>query len=544
MNGVVNILQANPVLLLAVVLGVGYTVGSVRFRGVSLGVSGVFFAGLAASAFDEHLRLPDFVDQFGLVLFVYITGLVGGPAFFRALRSHGVRANGLTVGVLAFAGALTALLAHAFHLNGATAAGTFAGANVNVPALAGALDTLAHHGEAARGVDAVVGMSLTYPVGVLATVLATALYLRLARPDFAAEAHDNADLAPTGDAIVGLTVLVTTPGGAIPADALQDIKDTVVISRVEHNGVVHVGALADERLDVGDRVHVVGTAAAVRVVADRLGRETTRGLTFDRGEVDRRRIIVTNPALAGVRLDALNLGSRYGAIVTRVRRGDNDILADGSLHLALGDRVRVVAPRAQITALTAVFGDSEVALGRLDLRTLTLGIAAGLLLGLIPLPLPGGVVLRLGLAGGPIISGLVLGALGRTGSFTWQLPRPASQVLRQLGIVLFFAGVGLKTGHAFAAAVAGGHGLLILGAGTAVATGVALVAVLTGHYLLHIPGSLLVGVLAGMGTNPAALTYAEEHVPNELPTIGYALVFPVAMVAKVLVGEVLVQLLR
>lgn len=537
-----DVLASSPVLLLAVILGVGYVAGGLRVAGVTLGVSAVFFAGLAASAVDERLRLPDFVDQFGLVLFVYVVGLTAGPAFFRAVRRRGLGSYGLVLTVIGVVTVLSGLLAAAFGLSPATAAGVFSGANVNVPALAGAIDALPAAGGDASAAEAVVGMSLTYPVGVLAAIVATVVFLRVVRPDLAGDAARNADLAPSAEPLLERTLLVTDAGAGLPLDELPRlIGADVLVSRLHRDGVTHV-APGGDLLRAGDKVNVVGTRPALASVAAAIGQPVREELSLDRRDVDRRRMTVSNPSVAGRRIADLDLPKRYGALVTRVRRGDVDVLAGPGLTLALGDRVRVVAPRQNLPAVAELFGDSDTALGRIDLRNLSIGLVAGLLLGMVPIPLPGGVTVHLGLAGGPIVAGLALGALGRTGAVTWQLPRNVAMVLRQLGVALFFAGVGTKSGHAFASYLADGGALPVIAAGALLSVTFVLLVLLAGYWVLRMPASLLLGVLAGTGTNPAALTVAEERVPNELPAVGYALVFPVAMVAKVLAAQLLVQL--
>lgn len=539
-------LSANPVLLLAIILGVGYLLGGLRLGGVRLGVSAVFFAGLAASAIDPRLRLPDFVDQFGLVLFVYMVGLSGGPMFFKALRKRGLLDNAFVVSVLLAGAGLVVGASKLLELSGATAAGVFAGASVNVPALAGALQALRLNDPAnadARGADAVVAMSLTYPVGVIAMVLAILVFLRFVKPDFAAEAAANSDLVPAPEVLIERTVQVTHGAGADVAE-LSASTDTepVLLCRVMRGQRTRVAGTVDE-LVLGDRISLVGTAAAVEALGAKLGPTIGVPLSQDRRDVDFRRITVSSPKLAGVTIASLNLLAAHGALITRVRRGDADLLASGRMTLNLGDRVRVVAPHAKLDELAELFGDSDVALGQIDIRSLTVGVAAGLLLGLVPLPLPGGAVVRLGLAGGPILAGLALGFIGQSGPFTWQLPRNVNSVLRQQGVGLFFAGIGSKSGHAFIAQVTHGDSLPIVALGATLSFATALVALLAGYYLLKVPVSLLMGMMAGLGTNPAVLTLGEEKAGNDLPAVGYATVFPVAMIMKIIIGELLVQLL-
>jgi putative transport protein len=208
-----------------------------------------------------------------------------------------------------------------------------------------------------------------------------------------------------------------------------------------------------------------------------------------------------------------------------------------------GDRVRVVAKPELMPAVTRFFGDSYRALSEINLLTFNLGLMVGLLLGLVPIPLPGGITLKLGLAGGPLIAGLVLGKLGRTGPLVWHLPYSANLLLRQVGLVLFFAGVGTRAGRAFFETLTGAGGLVIFAGGAIITCVTALTMLWIGYKVFRIPMSLLTGMLAGLQTQPAVLSYALEQSRNELPNIGYATVFPVATIAKILLAQLILTLL-
>jgi putative transport protein len=224
-------------------------------------------------------------------------------------------------------------------------------------------------------------------------------------------------------------------------------------------------------------------------------------------------------------------------VITRVRRGDIELVPDGRTELELGDRVRVVAPRGRMDAVSSFFGDSYKALGEIDIITFGLGIGLGLLLGVLPIS-----VFRLGLAGGPLIAGLVLGRIGRTGPLVWSLPYSAGLLLRQLGAVLFLAGVGTRSGWAFAHTIGQGGAIWIVLAGAAVTTTAAAVALLVGSKLLRLRLDVLVGTVAGTQTQPADLAFALEQTRSEAPTLGYSSVYPVATIAKIVLAQVITWL--
>ncbi|MEU4622064.1 TrkA C-terminal domain-containing protein [Actinoplanes sp. NPDC023801] len=542
----ISLLAANSVLLCAIVLGLGHLLGSIRVRGVALGVAAVFFVGLGIGALDDRLRLPDFADQFGLALFVYLIGLAGGPTFFAALRRRGLRDNAFVAVVLTAAALTAAGTAAAFHLSPATAAGVFAGALVNVPALGSAQEAL-------RAVDpvraetlaseAAVGMSLTYGYGVIAMIGALITYLVFVRVDLAREAGENSGLAPAPQKLIERTVRITRGAGVSVAELTAQLArdGDALLVRLRRDNRMHVAATV-ATLREGDLLSVVGTRGATRDLVVRLGENARPALSLDRGTLDFRRITVSDPAVAGTCVADLDLPRRHKALITRVRRGDHDLIATPATRLMLGDRVRVVAPRDRMAEVTALLGDSDQSLAKVNFTGLTLGLALGLLLGAVAVPLADGATLRLGLAAGPLVAGLVLGRAGRTGPITWHQPRSTILVLRQVGVALFFAGVGLKSGGALVRGFSDGDAWKIIGAGALVAAGTTVVCIAGGR-LLRMPLSWLMGVMAGIDTNPAVLTFTEERTGNELPALAYSLVFPVAMVLKVLIAQLMILLL-
>jgi putative transport protein len=255
-------------------------------------------------------------------------------------------------------------------------------------------------------------------------------------------------------------------------------------------------------------------------------------------------MFVSNTKVAGHRLKELDLPQHFGAVITRLRRGDVEFVPHGDTVLELGDRVRVVTKRENMGAVSAFFGDSYRALSEIDVLTFSFGLALGLILGTVPIPLPGGISIKLGMAGGPLIVALILGAVGRTGTMVWNLPYSANLILRQFGLILFLAGVGTRAGYAFVTTLTQGSGLVIFIAGAVITCITAVIALWFGYRLLKIPLVLLTGMLAGLQTNPAVLSFALEQTGNELPDIGYASVYPTALIAKILLAQVLLTLLR
>lgn len=525
----INALANNPLLVMFLVAGGGYLVGRIRIRGFSLGVAGVLFAGIAAGAFDARLRLPDIVYLLGLALFVYAMGLSTGPGFLASLRRAGLRWNVLALAAIAVVAGAAAVLAKLLHLGPAMGAGFFTGLLTNTPALAAVVERL--HG---RDADLpVVAYSLAYPASVIGSMVAISVLQRHWRVDHAADAA-RAGLGE--EQILTATAEVSRPLQVL--EVVHASSGRAIIGRVRHRESDRV-AEPNQRLEPGDLVTIVGAPDAVADATHLLGEARTEPLDADRTYLDVRRVFLSNPDLIGRRLDDLHLASRFGAIVTRVRRGDTDLLAVGGTVLELGDRLRVVAPRPRMKEVSQYFGDSYRELGEVNVASLSLGLTLGLLLGAVSVPLPGGGELSLGLAGGPLIVGLLLGARRRTGPLVWQLPAAANHSVRQVGLVLFLAGIGTRAGHSFAATIATGNGWLLLGVATVLCLAVAFGVLIVGHRLMRLPMGVATGILAGLNTQPATLVFAGEQARNPLPELGYATVLPAAMLVKILIAEFL-----
>jgi putative transport protein len=541
---VLDILAANPLLLLFLVAAVGYPLGRVSVGGTRIGVAAVLFAGLAFGALDARIRLPDVIYLLGLVLFVYPIGLASGPTFFRALRRKGLANNLLVAGVLVFSMLLTYGVALVLGLDGPVAAGLFAGSLTNTPALAAAIEAVraAAPAELVETVRArpVIGYSIAYPMGVLGMIGALLLAERAWRIDFAQDARRLADTGEAGEVLESRTFEVlrdratTLPLVQIARAAGLD----VIFTRLERSdGIALVDAATVA--EFGAHVSAVGTPRTLDLLEKELGRGGERRLDLDRTDIDYRRIFVSSHEVAGRTLRELDLRERFGAIVTRVRRGDVELRPHAGMVLELGDRVRIVARRSRMDEVSRFFGDSYRALSEVDVTSFALGLFLGLLLGLVPFPLPGGVTVRLGLAGGPLLVGLVLGTIGFTGRLVWTMPYSANLTVRQLGLVLFLAGIGTQAGFPFVRTLASAEGVLLFAAGAAITMLAALVLLWVGYRLLGVPFSLLSGMLAGFQTQPAVLGFATDQAKSDLPNIGYATVYPTAIILKI----VLVQLL-
>lgn len=527
--GWADLAAEQPVLLLAVILAIGGALGAVRLGTFTLGPAAVLFTALALSAYDERLRLPAVIGIFGLALFAYVIGVGAGPSFFAALRTGGWAIGVVVVGLLV-AAVVTVAVARGLGLSGPLLSGIYAGALTNTPALAAASEAWASD-------QPTVGYSVTYVFGVLGMLIAAMVGLRLApRGPVAPD-----DVVPA--ALDGLTVRVERDG--LPDLGTLSEVHGVVFSRIMrgdrpgHPGRVSIATDSDVPRP-GDILTVVGTPEAASSFAAEVGHPSTVALTLDRSEIDYRRIAVSNPRVAGTHLGELRLTRRFGAVATRVRRGDIDLLATDDLVLQVGDRIRVVAPRERMPDVAEFLGDSEKGAASYSITSLAIGLAVGVLIGEISVTLPGGLTASLGLAGGPLLVGLLVGRAGRTGRVLWTLPHAVASTLSQLGIMLFLAYAGSTAGSALVDALASESGWRIAVVGAVVTMTTALLVILGGRWLAGLGGPRLGGILAGTQTQPAVLAYANDATASDpRVNLGYALVYPMAMILKVVVAPLL-----
>ncbi len=534
-----QLLIDNPLLTLFVVSAIGFAIGHIKIKGSSLGVAAVLFVGLFFGALIPELDLPEIMFSLGLVIFVYTIGLSSGPGFFRSFNREGLLNNLFTLIILLISAGIAVAAHYLAGLSAEMTAGVFAGSLTNTPALAAVLDYVRNAGVATDlAAQPVVGYSVTYPMGVLGGIIAIAVMQRIFRINYRKDAERMRSVHITEQEIFNTTVQVTKPEFIGKPLREIGISDKVIFGRLLRDDMVTL-AQGDTVLTRGDLVSVIGTPEDVEPVVARLGEPAGVNLDLDRTAYDFRRIFVSSPQVAGRRLADLDLPTRYGSLVTRVRRGDIDLLARGDTVLELGDRVRVVAPRDNMRELTDLFGDSYKKLSEIDLLTFGLGIGIGLFIGAIPIPLPGGLSFKLGGAGGPLIVGLILGAVRRTGPLVWSLPYSANLTLRQVGLTLLLAVVGVRSGDTFLETFTNSGGLTIFLSGAAISLISTFLMLFVGYRLLKIPFSFLIGMMSAMATQPATLGYANEQTKNELPNLGYSLVFPIATISKILLAQLL-----
>ncbi len=521
---VTDLLTASPLVALFLVLTLGTLLGAVRVAGVSLGPAGALFAGLALSALLPGVAgtVPDLVGTLGLTLFAYTIGLAGGPSFFSGLRRN-ARAIVAAVLVLIAVAALAAGLGRVMGLEPADVAGVYAGAMTNTPGVAAAV-------EAAGTNEPVVGFSISYPFGVVGVLLAI-----VAGQAWSRRRPTEEDREPPQTA--EYRTLEVTAEDLPSLGELRSFEDAeLVFTRLRRDGDEWTPDGSDTPRP-GDLLTVIGPAPVLEAFTDHVGHIAHDDLPLERHQVDFQRVVLSNARYAGVRVADLDL-DRFDAVAGFVRRGDVDVVARPDLIVELGDRIRVVAPRDRLQEVVTELGDSERAVVVADPIGFSLGLLLGLALGLVPIPLPG-TTLTLGTAAAPLLVGLVLGRVGHAGRITWQLPYATNQALRQLGVLLFLATVGLSSGPDLASALGSPRGLQLFGLGAVLTTVMALTVLLIARHL-EFGGPRTAGTLAGVQNQPAILAFAIERTEgDDRVNLAYALLFPPTFVVKILAAQVL-----
>lgn len=517
----------SPLLTLFFCVGVGSLLGKVRFGPVSFGPAGALFVALALSAIEPKVALPPIVTSLSLCVFCYMVGIAAGPSFVNALRSGW---QPVVVSVLAIAAMAAAALGVGswFGLDIGTVAGAFAGAGTATAALGAVQQQLAAGGPIPP--EPAIGYAVAYPITVLLTILCCSYLIGAGRRKPTAE--DRATVAP-----IAVRTLELVGDPALTVRGLAD-RYQAVVSRLTRGGSTVV-AHDDEALADGDLLTITAREDEIQRMTGDLGRPAREEPWLDRSDIDFRRITLSNGAYVGRELVDLRLDEKFDAVVSRVRRGDTDIIATPDLVLASGDRLRVTAPREQLAAITKELGDSERTAGDINPVGLGLGLALGLLAAFIQIPLPGGGTLVLGTATAPLILGVVLGALGRTGPIIWALPGNVANTLNQYSLLVFLVAVGTGAGSGLITALADDW-VRLISLGLAISAVHALICVVGLRTVLKYGTARSLGGLTGSQLNPAPYAYAIGRVPDQRVAIGYAVLFPVSMIVKVLLAQLMV----
>jgi len=554
MNWLFDLHKTQPIAyavgIFAVVCVLGMALGSVKFRGIGLGTSGVLFAGILVGHFGEsvdHTTL-DFVKEFGLILFVFTIGLQLGPGFFAALRSQGIRLNLLAAGIVIL-GAIGAPLAGKLAgFDPAAVLGIFSGASTNTPSLGAATQTLGTLPAVApdRLTLPALAYAVTYPtaiVGIIGTLLLLKMIFRIdpAREAaaFAARNHRHVESLERRTLIVGNPNLDGLRLDQIPGR----VEAEVTISRVRRGSETHAATDATV-IHRDDRISVVGPPAGLEKMEQIVGQQCDEDLLLGESNLTFRRVVVTDRSVPGKTVGELELGDRFGVAVTRVTRADLEMSAVPGLRLQFGDQIQIVGTETDLKKAAAAVGNSLKELNETHFIPFFIGITLGVALGTLPIPFPGlPQPIRLGLAGGPLIVALILGRVGRIGRQVWHMPVNTNLAFREFGIALFFAAVGLGAGAKFFATVFSAIGLRWLLAGACVTVLPLLCVGIFARSVWKMNYMDLSGLLAGSMTDPPALAFASNVATSDAPTVAYATVYPLTTLLRILSAQILTILL-
>jgi putative transport protein len=550
---ITHYLEHNKLLLLFIVIALGYFLGKIKIKGFSLGIANVLFVGLAFGSLSESLALPDIVYILGLVLFVYTSGLQSGPGFFRSFNKMGITFNLAIIFVLSMSCILTIFLGKLLSIDASLLSGVYSGSLTNTPALASIVDTIKQ-----LNIDKtlpelnsilgkpIAGYSITYPFGVIGVILSMYFFKIIFSINLDKESIKIANiLGLGGENLDNRDIRITSKdliNKKVSDIFLNEELSDIVISRIKKKDNVQI-VNGNTILEENDIITLVGSISTLNKYKTYFGEEISSDLSTDRAFLDFRRIFVSSKKVIGLSIRELDLHKKFNATITRLKRGDTEIVPTNDTILESGDRIRVVTTREDMDKVSHFFGDSFQSLSEIDYISMSLGIALGLLLGEVPIPLPGGSSFKLGVAGGPLLVSLLLGYLERTGNIVWGMSYNANLTVRQLGVVLFLAGIGLKAGYSFGDNLAKYGSVLIL-LGACITTFNTILMILLGRYILKIPYPLLMGVISGMQTQPACIAYVNGEVKNSVPNYGYSLVFPIAMITKIILVQAIFSIMN
>jgi putative transport protein len=517
-----DIIGTQPILAVFLAIGVGYLVGQINIGGFSLGVGAVLFVGLAIGAFAPKSQITGPIGLTGLIMFLYGIGILYGRQFFEGMAgAAGIKSNLLAL-VAVVAGLFVAIgLGQAFGIKIGHTLGIYAGSMTSTATLQAALDVM-------KNSEPSIGYSIAYPFGVIGPILCIYFMTRQVQPKFPPKAQRfHMGEITLGDNAAGRTL----------EDVNNDLPAGVQVTMVR-KGHQNIVPSSDLVLASGDGLMIVAEEQdAVSQAAARLGKLEPGRIVKDRSALDYIRVFVGKASIVGVPLARIPMPAGFPTHLLHVRRYDMDLVPSPDLMLEFGDRVGVLTPADHKEDIRKHFGDTVKATAEFSYVSLGLGMVLGVLLGLIPIPIPGVGTVTLGIGGGPLIVALIVGKLRRTGPLLWVMPLPANIVLRNFGLAMFLAAVGINAGQPFVRTVAeSGFTMLFIGAAVLLTT--VLIVLLVGHYLLKVPYDDLVGVASGATGNPAILVYSTRMAPTERPDIGYAMIFPSMTIVKVIAVQI------
>lgn len=544
---------ALTVSVLALVAVVGLWLGNIKIRGVGFGIGGVLFGGIFVGHFADQLGwvlsadMLHFIQEFGLILFVYTIGIQVGPGFFASLRVSGLRLNLFAFGIVVMGGLVTAILHKLFAIPLPVVLGIFSGAVTNTPALGAGQQILRDLGIPADVVDQ-MGMSyaMAYPFGICGILLSMWLVRVLFRVNVEQEAKEHESTLTNGHALIK-TINIRVENPNLNNMAIQDVpilnSATIICSRLKRDDTLMVPS-PDTLIQHGDLLHLVGQPADLNNARLVIGQEVDTSLSTRGTDMRVERVVVTNEKVLGKKIRDLQVKERYDVVISRLNRAGVELVVSQDASLQFGDILNLVGRPSSIDAVADMVGNAQQKLQQVQMLPVFIGVGLGVMLGSIPLYVPGfPVALKLGLAGGPLIMALILGRIGSIGKLYWFMPPSANLALRELGIVLFLAVVGLKSGGDFVDTLVNGEGMSWVGYGIFI-TAIPLITVgLLARMFAKMNYLTLCGMLAGSMTDPPALAFANNlHATSGAAALSYATVYPLVMFLRIITPQLLAVL--
>lgn len=540
---------AHIVLLYSFVIAVGVLLGKIKFFGVSLGVTFVLFTGIVCGHFGltGNTQILTFLQDFGLILFVFCIGLQVGPSFFSSFKKGGIAMNLVAMGIVALN--IVVAVALYYGLNGRIElpmmVGILCGAVTNTPGLGAANEALSQLNY--NGPQIAMGYACAYPLGVLGIIGSIIAIRYICRINLKKEEEDIAKEEAANPHLTPRMMHLEVHNEALAGKTLLQVRDFMgrdfVCSRILQNGHVSIPN-RDTVFHLSDQLFVVCAEDDAEAIIAFIGPKIEVDWEKQDTPMVSRRILITQPKMNGKQLGEFHFSSMYGVNVTRVNRSGMDIFASRNLTLQVGDRVMVVGPQDAVERVANLMGNSLKRLDHPNIVTIFVGIFLGIFFGSLPIAFPGiPTPVKLGLAGGPLIVSILIGRFGYKLKLVTYTTMSANLMLREIGIALFLASVGIKAGANFVNTVVDGDGLLYVGCGFLITVIPLLImgAVARWHYKMNY--FMLMGLIAGSNTDPPALAYSNQTAGNNAPAVGYSTVYPVSMFLRILAAQLLILIL-
>jgi len=541
---------AQTIIIYSFVIAIGVVLGKVKVLNISLGITFVLFTGIAVGHFGFGInhKVLDIARDFGLILFVFSIGMQVGPGFFASFRKGGVTLNMMAMGVVVLGASVTVILHFITGVSMPVMVGIMSGAVTSTPGLGAAQQAVneAYAGRTGFVIpDISLGYAVAYPFGVLGIIITMLLIKKITKINIDDELKEYNELQHPEKALpVRINILITNPliEGRKVTEIKEFLKHDTVVSRIFHDGEVS-GVNSGSELHLGDIVHFVAQKGDVNGLIKQFGKKSEIDLAKHPGKLMSKQVLVTKVRVSGKSLQSLNLRLRFDVNITRIYRSGIELLAAPGLRLQLGDKITIVGEESAIENVAQILGNSLKRLNEPNLFPIFIGILVGALLGSIPIAIPGmQTSFKLGLAGGPLIVAILLSKYGYKLSLISYTTPSANLMLREVGIVLFLASVGLKAGENFVETLVSGDGLTWIGYGSVITVVPILLTGIFSSIILKQSFFEVCGLLAGSMTDTPALAFANSIAQCEAPAVAYATVYPLVMFMRIVAAQLLVMM--